>query len=404
MHKKPIGIVLISHLLICLVFLGCVILFSCSPKQQSNSTLPSQEMDGALSTVESMPLYPLVEPMPPQETNGVPFINEGVLNITNNLNIRDTPSTKGNILRQSSFGEYFNIYEKRGSGNIENGVLDLWYRVSLDGEWVNALYLRTFPFYIASDKTYPDNTGGDYGFNLNTVVIKIEGYREIDRKKQLKVNITAHNMWPYNGVLLVTTGNSDQVIELLEEYLIDPSERNIVTEDEIQQNSRNYDHIAWNDINSGDYNVKLIDNNFDNLRKYSLELEEIVKNYKRRFSYPYDFTEVEENVKIFSFDDDTNDVTYEIIFNDFDNSWTTIIKINRLSNIALNGVKIRNKKDDIILQFGNNFRSEEYSYNETFVEHIIYDLCKSDYAYKIEFILNGGTVQQILYSQIRRGK
>jgi hypothetical protein len=397
-----------------LVFIGCAILFSCSPKQQPNSTMPSQEMDRAISTVEPMPL---------QETNGVRFINDGAINITNNLNIRDTPSTKGNIVRQSFFGEYFSIYEKRGSGNIENGVMDLWYRVS-DGEWINALYLRTFPFYIASDKTFRDNDGREYGFNLNTVVIKIEGYREIiDGKKELKVKIKAHTAFAYEGVFQVTPkgsgdpGYSDQIIELLENYLIDPDQRNIITDTEDGMQRNNYSAVTWRIINSGNYNVKFIDNQFDNLRNYSLELEEIVKKYGTRFN-PYDltddFTEVEPNVKVFSFHDDTNDVIYEFIYDKRYDLEATTIKIDRLSDIVLNGVNIRSRKEDIILQFGNNFSTEEYSHNGILVEHITYYLgksdypprsdLKSDYPYKVEFILNQGRVQQILYSQITRRK
>jgi hypothetical protein len=400
--------VTISLLFICLVFLGCIILFSCLPKQQSNETMPSQEENGALPSIAPIQS---AQYMHPQETKDVPFIYNGAINITNNLNIRSTPSTKGNILRQSSFGEYFSIYEKRGSGNIENGVMDLWYRVSTEGEWINGLYLRTFPFYIASDETFPDNIGKNYGFNLNTVIIKIEGYREMDGKKELKVKISAHHAFTYEGEVQVATrdfgdpGYSDQIIELLEKYLIDPFQRNIITEENKQQNERNYySAMTWHIINSGAYNVKFIDNNFDNLINYSLELEKIVRNYETRFSHPYDYTEVEPNVKVFSFHDDTNDVIYEFIYDKRYELEATTIKIDRLSSIILNGINIKNKKEDIILLFGNNFSTEEYSHNGIFVEHIIYYFCKSDYPYKIEFIFNGGRVQQILYSQMKPGK
>jgi hypothetical protein len=122
-------------------------------------------------------------------------------------------------------------------------------------------------------------------------------------------------------------------------------------------------------------------------------------------------------VEHFSFHDETNDIMFEIInFETFtvnyfsDDGYSTlgwektIIKINR-PNIIINGVKIGNKKDDIILQFGNYNLLKEYFYNETLVEHIIYYLCESNNPYIIEFILNGGVVQQIVYSQLhRRGK
>jgi hypothetical protein len=396
----------VPFLLISLLFLGSIIIFSCSPKQKSNSTMSFQEMDGALPSVEPMES---VEYIPTQESIDIPLINSGAINITNNLNIRDIPSTKGNVLRQSSFGEHFNIYEKRGSGNIENGVMDLWYRVS-DGEWINALYLRTFPFYIASDSTRTFRNE----FKLNNIIIKIEGYRELNGKKELKVNITAHTGFIFHNEIMVTTKDLDQSIELLDEYTVDPHNADIITKDDIRWDK--YDEFESRFIRE-DCNVKFIDNQFDNLRNYSLELEEIVQKYGERFNYQYNFTEVEQNMKVFSFHDQTNDIMFEITnFETFivdyfsDDGYSTLewekimIKIDRLSNIVLNGVNIRNRKDDIILQFGNSFSiTEEYTYNEILVEHITYYLCKYNNPYIIEFILSGGRVQQIVYSQLLRG-
>ncbi len=103
--------------------------------------------------------------------------DEGI-NITDVLNVRDSPSISGNVIQQSKFGEIFSIYDEKGTGTMINGIQDLWYKISRTEEkWVNGYYMRKFPFYIASDTfSHIYDRYSEYRLDRNTVQVKITGY------------------------------------------------------------------------------------------------------------------------------------------------------------------------------------------------------------------------------------
>lgn len=81
------------------------------------------------------------------------FVRKGAVNVTDALNVRNASNAGGEIIRTAAFGEHFYLFDTAGTGEVENGIMDLWYKVSETGdEWVNALHLRTLPFTIASDE------------------------------------------------------------------------------------------------------------------------------------------------------------------------------------------------------------------------------------------------------------
>ena len=110
------------------------------------------------------------------ETRHVTLTRQGdALTVFDRVNMRDAPSLSGTVVRQAFFGDFFTVYDTSGSRVMENGVLDLWHRVSPDSElWINALFVRLLPFRIATRETVPY-----CGRTLNNrMYITIIGYRE----------------------------------------------------------------------------------------------------------------------------------------------------------------------------------------------------------------------------------
>jgi hypothetical protein len=347
---------------ILIVFL---ILFLISCKKESINIQPVIQQESISEIIQDTP-------------DEIPFFyRRGAVNITNSLDVMDTPSVEGNILRQSSFGDFFRVWDTRGSGRIENGILDLWYKISPDNqEWINALYIRQLPFYIASDSTR--DFGFDSGeYNVNHLIIEIEGYRETDGNNELIMILKAQeryrpgiffNPLHYNGI---TPLKKDGSIDLQEEYKFTPVE-------EARKIFLNGDVWGYRDRSVPEYSVTLLDSKFENLRKYILEIEKIADN---------------NNVM----DNDIN------IIEDYDDRFdmTRIVTINSdLKYSVLTGVRVGNTKDDIYLQFGDNCDlSEYYNDEDSYQEIITYEVRLDFFPNRISFILINGIVNQIVYTE-----
>jgi hypothetical protein len=80
------------------------------------------------------------------------YAQEKSLVTTDVLNVRDAPSLNGQVVQKYEFGDIVYIFCESGSGEILNNELDLWYKISETGNvWVNALYIKKFPFFIKSE-------------------------------------------------------------------------------------------------------------------------------------------------------------------------------------------------------------------------------------------------------------
>jgi hypothetical protein len=353
---------------ILLVFL---LLFLISCKGKNN-------VEQQFTQPESMQIIPDKEP---------PFINSGAINIVNKLNIRNAPSINGKILRQSSFGDCFKIWEKRGNKTINNGVLDLWYKISADKEeWINALYLRSFPFFISSvEKLNNEYSDEEY----SRITMKIEGYREINGKKELMADIDSIDRGTdpdTNFRVYFTPVEFRGSIELQEEYSF---------------NSRHREFKYISDYIQSEYKITLIDNTFENLRTYSLEIEEISNLYNRFFDFVNSNPEgggavyLDGNEVYF----DNDDIDYE----DYKEggTWIKTITINS-SKIVLTGIRIGSARNDIFVQFGDDFISDEHLSKKNNFEQIIYSLGysyhDSYYPIRIKFDIVDDKVEKIIYS------
>jgi hypothetical protein len=371
-----------AFFLICPVFVYCFILAACSPRQQSNTLTPSQDNEGSLSPEDSFTQQEII----------IPFITDGAIGITAHFDIRDLPSTDSIIIRQSSFGEFFLIFGKTGSGNIENGVLDLWYSISsLQQEWINAMDVRLFPFSIASGITYPYNypyMHGLHGYKINKEIIEIIGYREINGNREIKAEVNQNLRKGYGDEVWYERKKSRPIFGLSEIYNIDPFQGMVIV------------NAEYNPVND----IKLIDNKFENLKIYSVEMEKVMHRIRNDYyDSMYQYKEGEQYKSVITYHDNPEGITYESIFNDdFDNDnrwWTYTIKMYKPTT-AITGIKIGNTKDDVIFQFGENFKTiENYNDDDNFIEHIAYYMGIFQPCVKIEFIFSDDIVQQIIYSQ-----
>jgi hypothetical protein len=268
------------------------------------------------------------------------FLSHGVINITNNLNIRNAPALRGTILRQSSFGEFFSIYGQSGSGKIENGVLDLWYKVSPDEEWINALYLRTFPFYIGSvekNKQFEED-----GHFYNMVKIEIQGHKIVEGKMELYV-VTKGGRSPVNY---------SGFVDVLEEYTFDR------------------------------FNVKLFDSTYNNLVSYIEEIRTIGSNADW-----YDEGKVKR---------------YSIEIKDWDRTvgQNVYIEINS-DDINLTGIRVGSKADDIAVQFDHDIADVWDDYRIIFTGNWTRNWIEDEPS-RLEFVILEGKIKQIIYSVARR--
>jgi hypothetical protein len=81
------------------------------------------------------------------------YPQEKALITTDVLNIRSAPSLNSQVVQKYKFGDIVYIFDERGSGEIIDNELDLWYKISETRNlWMNALYINKFPFFIKSDE------------------------------------------------------------------------------------------------------------------------------------------------------------------------------------------------------------------------------------------------------------
>jgi hypothetical protein len=372
---------------ILIVFL---ILFSIGCKKENINIQPGIQQESISEPIQVTP-------------KEIPFFSDGVINVTNILDIKDSPSIEGNVIGQSSFGDHFYIWKTQGSRRIENGILDLWYKISYDNEeWINALYLRHLPFFIASDTTR--DFGFDSGnYNVNHVIIEIKGYRETDGYKELKMILKAQERYT-QGVYFnplhkngITPLRKDDSIDLQEEYRFTPVE-------EAREIFVNRGVSGYRDGSVPEYTIRLLDSKFENLRKYVLEIENIADDYEWFINFvntnSNDGKEVRRDGRIVYFNVLDNDI---LIIEEYDDRFdmTKIITINSdLPYSILTGVRVGNTKDDIILQFGGNYDlSEYYSDEGSYQEIITYDMRFDFFPVRISFNLINSIVNQIVYTE-----
>jgi hypothetical protein len=119
----------------------------------------------------------------------------------NTINIMDSPSVYGQIIGKHYFGEIVLIYEESGTKELQNGVYDLWYKISQnDNKWINALSFNQFPFYVLSvEKDYDFNPDAyDMSYTYKGI-IEIFGYEFVDEKMFLKMYVNMYstmNIYP----------------------------------------------------------------------------------------------------------------------------------------------------------------------------------------------------------------
>jgi hypothetical protein len=100
-------------------FLFCsVLILSCNKNSRTNDN-EIQEIEMAVKEPDA----------PVQSHQNLSNVQEA-MNITDVLNARDLPSMSGKIIQKTLFGDIFPVYDKKGTGVMEDGVVDLWYKIS----------------------------------------------------------------------------------------------------------------------------------------------------------------------------------------------------------------------------------------------------------------------------------
>jgi hypothetical protein len=347
-----------------LILLLLLILISCKVKNNV-----SQNIDQQNYTSESIQT-PEKEPF---------FISDGCINITKKLNVRNAPSIKGKIIRQASFGDCFHIWEEKGSKITKDGVFDLWYKVSADKEeWINALYARKFPFYISSDEKIKVK---DRDIEYRKLIMKIEGYREIDGKKELMADVESLEKIP-DGIFFSPVAFRG-FVELQEKYSF-PFD---------QKKFEDYNKYEFDKIVSAaqlEYKATLLDSMFEILRNYSLEIEEI-NNLYNWFIYAEEGETVYFNGKEVYFN--ISDVDYEEYI-ERPKSGTTTFNINS-SEIILTGIRVGSKEEDVLAYFGNDFTSFSIGYSELITYSLGCNTSNQYFPHRIIFDLVNGEVKKI---------
>jgi hypothetical protein len=374
---------------IIIVILIFFLIIACKRKNDENSQ----------NITSSQTEKPLV-----RESWKTPFTSRDVINIFNNLNIRDAPTVNSNTIRQSSFGDFFYVYDTKGTGVINNGVLDLWYKISFDREeWVNALFVRRFPFYIASDTKLPFSFNNSGWPQRHQVMIKIEAYREIDGEIELQMEFKARE-GHIDGSFFNPLGSyakllsEDKAAPLMEVYTFRPDET-VINRYFLNNKARGYE-----DGFIPEYSISLINNKFENLRNYILEIEDIADDYKWFIDFlkrrPSHRGEIKRDDRVIHFNLSENDILNDISieeYGDYHDS-TRVITINQyLPYSKLTGVRIGNTKDDIHAQFGNNYDFDEYHSRDLHYEIITFDLelYLDDFPIRLIFYLTDNIVQKI---------
>ena len=305
----------------------------------------------------------------PQE-NEAPVIIEpeviyhGALNVFNNVNVRNAPSLQGDVLRQSFFGEIFEIFETSGSGKIEDGVFDLWHRVSENEEWVNALFLRSFPFYVASEELQ-----AFYGLYRNSVEGIISAFREVDGRKELRIG--GGQIVGYVGRWL--TLYRTHFMEMNEEYVFirHPEQPHLfATRSNIAKR-----HRVNNTDSAQEYTVRLLNSKFENLVLFSMEIQ--------RFT----ITHADGHSIVLSVERRSDH--------------SRRIRAIYSPSIELPFVRIGSNKADIFLVFGDNYSFRESLDGWGNVEVVSYALShRTLLPAKIEFTIVNGIVWRIEHSYL----
>jgi hypothetical protein len=162
------------------ILLCSVLILSCNKNYETNNN-ETQEIEIVVEEPDT----------PVQNQQNLDNAHE-VMNITDILNVRDLPSMSGKIIQKSLFGDIFPLYDKKGTGMMENGVVDLWYKISeTEEKWVNAFYVRQFPFYIASDSVKHLKDNNDYRIDRSTVIVRINGYEVKDGIKYVEMDVSS---------------------------------------------------------------------------------------------------------------------------------------------------------------------------------------------------------------------
>lgn len=153
--------------------------------------------------------------------------------ITDEINVVTLPSIDGRVKSKKKFGDIIQIFDEKGSGifDLESRILDLWYKIDKDNdEWVNAFYVRKFPFCIACDDYYAGQDINRRTFYSSNVAIGIhEAFLEND-VWYLKMDVHTSN----RGVMPGEGGS--RIEKILETYnfygtevrLIDNSFNNLI--------------------------------------------------------------------------------------------------------------------------------------------------------------------------------
>lgn len=346
-----------------LILFLLLIFISCKEKNKVSQNIYKQNYTSeSIQTPEKEPSY----------------ISSGCINITKKLNVRNAPSVKGKTIRQASFGDCFHIWEERGSKMTKDGVYDLWYKISDKEEWINALYSRKFPFYISSEEKIKIE---DRNIEYRKLIMKIEGYREIDGKKELMADVESLELMP-DGIFFYPLAFRG-FVELQEKYSF-PFD---------QKKFEDYSKYEFDKIVSAaqpEYKATLLDSMFEILRNYSLEIEKINDLYNR-FIYAeegetvyFDWKEVYFNI---------GDVDYEE-YTERPKSGTNTFNINS-SEIVLTGIRVGSKEEDVIAYFGKDFTSFSIGYSELITYNLGCDTSNQYFPHRIIFDLVNGEVIKI---------
>ena len=101
---------------------------------------------------------------------GVPVYEKAVI-ITDNLNIRNSPSFESAVVDKYYFGTVVSIYAIMDYGDVVNGEYNCWYKLSDTQEiWANSLYIKRFPFIVGSVESKWDYAYIPYTIEINDVI------------------------------------------------------------------------------------------------------------------------------------------------------------------------------------------------------------------------------------------
>jgi hypothetical protein len=134
-----------------------------------------------------------------------PVNNAEYLVVSNDVNLRNSPSVNSEVIGRLSFPEIVYVAEIQGSNEIINGVVDRWARIivqsnpDLTGQiWINCYYIASFPLIVSSRAEY-DTRGV-----CEDDTIFITGYYRYDGRLYFRIeamlNVYYHDDITYNIV------------------------------------------------------------------------------------------------------------------------------------------------------------------------------------------------------------